>query len=162
MNYKALNARGERCADIMSNLFKRYMSEVDKECMRYIQHQMYKYDDYNNIYKDTLVTLALNKYKNMCIKYKWLANSPEEQHSVLLSTELVNMKYINLKLANAFKSRVTLKGNINNQVNQKGDKKKTKQQNNDNNFACKKVLPKKGKKETKTMRGKTYNWCKWH
>ena len=38
--------------------------------------------------KDKLMTLASNKYKNMCTKDNCLSKSPEDQHIVELSAEL--------------------------------------------------------------------------
>ena len=45
--------------------------------MRYIKQQKDKYDDGDNIEKDKLIKLALNKYEYMGTKDKWLANSYE-------------------------------------------------------------------------------------
>ena len=52
INYEVLTARGERCNNMMSNLFKGYLAAWYKYCVRYIQHQKYKYDDGGNIDKD--------------------------------------------------------------------------------------------------------------
>ena len=38
---------------------------------------MYNYYNGDNIDKDNLMTMVLNKYKNICTKDKWLANSLE-------------------------------------------------------------------------------------
>ena len=62
INYESLTARGERCNDMVSNLFKGYLAEGYKQFMRYIQHQKDKCDDGNNIDKYNLMVLALNKY----------------------------------------------------------------------------------------------------
>ena len=86
---------------------------------------MDKYDNGDSIDKDSLMMLALNKYINVCTKDKWLSKSHEEQHIVALSTEMEKIKYTNLKLEKVFKSIGTLKGKTNNQVNQKGNNKKS-------------------------------------
>ena len=70
---------------MMSNLSKVYKSAVHKEFVSYIQHQKYKFNGGENIYKDKLMELVINKYKNMCTKYKWLADSTEEQYIVVIS-----------------------------------------------------------------------------
>ena len=67
--------------------------------MGYTQNQKDKYDNGKNIDEDKLMTLFLNKYKNLCTKDKWLAKSHEEQHITALSAELDNIKYTNIKLA---------------------------------------------------------------
>ena len=87
----------------MSNLFKGYISAGDKEFVSLTQHQKYKYDYWDNTYKDKLMMLALNKYKNLCTKDKWLAKSHEEQRITALSAELDNIKYTNIKLAKFYK-----------------------------------------------------------
>ena len=77
IKYEALIARGDRCGNMMSNLFNGYLAAGDKGFVIYIQHLNDKYDERDNIYKDKLMMLALKKYKNMCTKDKWLSNSPE-------------------------------------------------------------------------------------
>ena len=57
-----LTAGGERCDKMMSNLFKRYLVEEYKYFVSYIQHQKNKHDNDDNIDKDKLMALALNKY----------------------------------------------------------------------------------------------------
>ena len=49
-----------------SNLFKGYIEAGDKSFVRYIQHQKDKYGYGEDIDKYKLVTLALNKYENLC------------------------------------------------------------------------------------------------
>ena len=73
INYEALTAIDERYDNMMSNLFKGYIAAGDKEFVRYIQHQKDTYDYGENIDKDKLMALELNKYKNLCIKDKWPA-----------------------------------------------------------------------------------------
>ena len=80
----------------------------------------------------------------------------------MLSAELEKMKDTNLKLSKVFKYKVTPKGKTNNQVNPKGENKKSPKHHNYDNYAWNKVPPKKCKKETGNMYEKAYNWCKWH
>ena len=72
------------------------------------------------------------------------------------------MKDANIKLAKVFKARGTPKENTNNQVNQKGNKKQAPKQKNYNKFDWKKVPPKQGKKDMKTINDKTYKRYKWY
>ena len=77
INYEALSARGERCDVMMSNQLNGFVVAWDKAFLRYIQHQKYKYDNGYILYKDNLMTLVLNKDKNMCTKVKCISKSPE-------------------------------------------------------------------------------------
>ena len=106
---------------------------------------------------DNLMALALNNYANLCTKYKWLANSPKQQHIVAISTELDNIKDNNIKLANFFKAKGIKNVNTHKKVNQKWNKEKKPKHKNDENYAWNKVPPRQGKKETKTMKYKTCN-----
>ena len=45
--------------------------------MGYTQNQKDKYDNGKNIDEDKLMTLFLNKYKNLCTKEKWPSKSTE-------------------------------------------------------------------------------------
>jgi hypothetical protein len=56
-------AHGERCDDIMINLFKGYMAASDSEFIWYIKTKKDAYDDGGNLTSDALMTLALNKYE---------------------------------------------------------------------------------------------------
>ena len=91
------------------------------------------------------MTLDINKYKNMCIKDKWISKSHKEQNIVALSIEIENMKDTNLKLTNVFKTKLTSKVNTNNRVNQKSDKKSPQKQKNDNKYTQNKIPRKQGK-----------------
>ena len=86
INYEGLTARGDRCNYMVSNVFKGYVEAQDKEFVRYVQHQNDKYENSDNIHKDKLITLTLNKYENLCTKEKWLDNLPKEEHIVALSS----------------------------------------------------------------------------
>ena len=76
-DYEALSGRGERCDVMMSNQLKVFVVAWDKAFLRYIQPQKYKYDNGYILYKDNLMTLVLNKDKNMCTKVKCISKSPE-------------------------------------------------------------------------------------
>ena len=56
--------------------------------MRYIQYQKNKYGDGEEIGKEKLMTLGLNKNKNLGTKYKWLEKLPRGRKNVALSAEL--------------------------------------------------------------------------
>ena len=122
INCKSLATRGERYNNMMSNLFKEYLAAGEKDFFSYIQHQKDKYDYGENIDKDRLMTLALNKYGNLCTKGKWLVKSPEQQHNMAVSAEQDKMNYTNLKLSKLFNANGTPKIKTNKQVNQKWNK----------------------------------------
>ena len=62
---------------MMGNLFRGYLAPGDKDYVKYIQHQKDMYDNGDSKNNDNLMTLSLNKYKNICTKGNWLAKSPE-------------------------------------------------------------------------------------
>ena len=106
------------------------------------------------------MTLALNKYKNLCTKYNWLAKSHEEQQIVTISEELDKMKDASIKLSNVFKAKGTPTGKTNKPVNQKADQK-TQNKIMSKSILGRNFIPNKVKIEQK-MHNKTYNWFKWH
>ena len=78
LNYEGLKARGERCDDIMANLFKGYLAVSDKQFHAYMQIKKNEYDDDVNITPERLMQLALNKYEVLTTKDIWGAPSEEE------------------------------------------------------------------------------------
>ena len=67
------------------------------------------------------------------------------------------MKDRKLKQEKILKSKETRKGGESKQVKPKGNNKNTPNENNYDKYAWKKVPPKEGEKEKKTINGKTYH-----
>ena len=106
-NYEGLRARGERCDDIMINLFKGYESASDSEFVRYIRAKKDKYEDGDDMEPEQLMTFALNKYESLVKNGRWNAKSVEQEQIIALSAELKQLKDTNLKLARSVTSQVS-------------------------------------------------------
>lgn len=174
-NYEGLRARGERCDDIMINLFKGYVSASDSEFVRYIRAKKDKYEDGEDLTPEQLMTFALNKYETLVKDGRWNAKSAEQEQIVALTAEVKELKDNNLKLARTITSRTSNsrrsgnqqqrgnnqnrnrnnRGNSNNRSNNRSNRRTDK-------WAWKKVPPKDNESHTKTVNGKTYHWCDEH
>jgi hypothetical protein len=161
-NYEGLLARGERCDDIMINLFKGYMAASDSEFVRYIKTKKDAYDDGGDLTSDALMTLALNKYEMLKKQDAWNAKSIEQEQIVALSAELQKIKDANLKLAKSIKDKKSSKGKKDDKggSGKSGGFKKGKRAID--KYAWKKEPPKEGQPKTKEVKGRTYHWCEEH
>ena len=73
-----LNARGRETQDLLTNLFKAYMSIKDVHFVDYVNEKLSRYEEGELMEADQLMTLTVNKYKNMMIKNQWEAPSPHD------------------------------------------------------------------------------------
>ena len=73
-----LNARGGETQDLLTNLFKAYVSVKDVHFVDYINEKLSQYEEGEPMEADQLMTLTANKYKNMMIKNQWEAPSPHD------------------------------------------------------------------------------------
>ena len=73
-----LNAHGGETQDLLTNLFKAYMSIKDVCFVDYINEKLSRYEEGELMEADQLMTLTANKYKNMMIKNQWEAPSPQD------------------------------------------------------------------------------------
>ena len=73
-----LNARGGETQDLLTNLFKAYVSVKDVCFVDYINEKLSRYEEGELMEADQLMTLTANKYKNMMIKNQWEAPSPHD------------------------------------------------------------------------------------
>jgi hypothetical protein len=168
-NYEGLRARGERCDDIMINLFKGYMCASDSEFVRYMRQKKDHYDDGNDMTPEELMTLALNKYETLNKQDLWNAKSQEQEQIVALTAELNKIKDANLKLAKSISSGTSnSSGRNSNRRGANNAKKSSNKKGNGNNrrsndkWAWKKIPPKDDEPQTKTINGQTYHWCDEH
>jgi hypothetical protein len=104
VNWEGLKARGERCDDLMINLFKGYQAASDREFVRYINQKKDAYDDGSDLTPEQLMTFALNKYEVLTKQDLWNAKTAEQEQIVALSAELGKIKDVNLKLARTLQS----------------------------------------------------------
>ena len=72
-----LNARGGETHDLLTNLFKAYVSVKDAHFVDYVNEKLSRYEGEPKE-ADQLMTLTANKYKNMMIQNQWEAPSPHD------------------------------------------------------------------------------------
>ena len=73
-----LNARGGETQDLLTNLFKAYVSVKDARFVDYVNEKLSQYEEGEPMEADQLMTWTANKYKNMIIQYQWEAPSPHD------------------------------------------------------------------------------------
>ena len=75
---KQLNARGGETHNLLTNLFKAYVTVKDVRFVDYVNEKLSQYKEGEPMEADQLMTLTTNKYKNMMIKNQWDAPSPHD------------------------------------------------------------------------------------
>ena len=73
-----LNACGGETQDLLTNLFKAYVSIKDACFVDYVYEKLSRYEEGKLMEADQLMTWTANKYKNMMIQNKWEAPSPHD------------------------------------------------------------------------------------
>ena len=73
-----LNAHGGETQDLLTNLFKAYVSVKDACFVDYVNEKVSQYEEGEPMEADQLMTLTANKYKNMMIQNQWEAPSPND------------------------------------------------------------------------------------
>jgi len=164
-----LNARGETTTDLLSNLFKGYMSAGDEVFVKYIEEKQSRYDEGQDLTHTQLMNLASNKYKLLVEKKKWRIMSEQDKKILALETKLEEYKK-SFKASKTAQKKDTSNSNSNsgktNNNKSKGGKKSGKSNK------PKKELPAWvyqhpgqefiDQNRSKTVDGKTYWWCIYH
>eukprot|EP00977_Amphora_coffeiformis_P029574 scaffold41624_cov405-Amphora_coffeaeformis.AAC.1 len=83
-----LRARGQTSNDLVSNLFKGYLSCADRTFVNYIEKKQEDYDEGATFTHTELMNLAANKYKTLVQAGKWLSPSAEEQKILALEAKV--------------------------------------------------------------------------
>ena len=78
LNYTDINACGERCDDLMADLFKGYLAAANCEFVCYIKTNQVAYYYSEDITSENLMNLALNKFWILSGSYQCKSKSPEE------------------------------------------------------------------------------------
>ena len=73
-----LNASGVETHNLLTNLFKAYVSVKDARFVDYDTEKLSRYEEGELMEADQLMTLKANKYKNMMIQNQWEAPSPHD------------------------------------------------------------------------------------
>ena len=73
-----LNARDGETHDLLTNLFKAYVSIKDAQFVDYLNEKLSRYEEGEPMEADHLMTLTANKYKNMMIQNQLEAPTPHD------------------------------------------------------------------------------------
>ena len=94
-----LNARGGETQDLLTNLFKAYVSVKDTCFVDYINEKSSQYKEGERMEADQLMTLTANKYKNMMIQNQSEAPSPQDTNIQDLESKVEKLQCDELKCA---------------------------------------------------------------
>ena len=87
-----LKARGGETHDLLTNLFKAYISVKDARFVDYVNEKLSRYKEGEPMEADQLMTLTANKYKNMMIQNQWEAPSPHDATIQALQTKVEKLQ----------------------------------------------------------------------
>ena len=87
-----LKARGGETHDLLTNLFKAYISDKDARFVDYVNEKLSRYKEGEPMEADQLMTLTANKYKNMMIQNQWEAPSPHDATIQALQTKVEKLQ----------------------------------------------------------------------
>ena len=87
-----LKARGGETHDLLTNLFKAYISVKDAHFVDYVNEKLSRYKEGEPMEADQLMTLTANKYKNMMIQNQWEAPSPHGAMIQALQTKVEKLQ----------------------------------------------------------------------
>ena len=152
---KALSSRGERTLDLLTYLFKAYLSCTDEKFVKYISDIQSKHDDGDEMITATsLMNKAMNRYKILQTRGEWEARSRLEERIIAMQARL------------DAKSNKGKRSSDGNKGSQGGDKKKAKRDNDGKSKSKPKWLADNVKpapadiNKTKTWIGdKPWYWC---
>ena len=87
-----LKARGGETHDLLTNLFKAYISVKDAHFVDYVNERLSRYEEGEPMEADQLMTLTANKYNNMMIQNQWEAPSPHDATIQALQTKVEKLQ----------------------------------------------------------------------
>ena len=87
-----LKACGGETHDLLTNLFKAYISIKDACFVDYVNEKLSRYEEGETMEADKLMTLTANKYRNMMIQNQWEAPSPHDATIQALQTKVEKLQ----------------------------------------------------------------------
>ena len=88
-----LNACGSETQDLLTNLFKAYVSFKDAHFVDYVNEKLSQYEEGELMEADQLMTLTANEYKNMMIQNQWEAPSPHDATIQALKSKVEELQH---------------------------------------------------------------------
>jgi len=163
---KGLKARSIKPPDIITSLFAAYKLAADSKFVEYITRKEESYEDGTDELKaETLMSLALSKYKVYKGRKEWMKKMKQELQFVAMHSELEDAKK---KLALAVRGGGKAKnGNPLGGASKKTSDEATHRGSragrpNTGQFAWKGIAPKTGEPHKKSVNGKSYIFCPHH
>ena len=89
---QALAARGQSTTDLLTNIFKAYMSVPDRQFKAYINGKLERYEEGLSITPLQLMTWAKLKFNIIAERKEWNAPTEEEKQILALKAEVSNLK----------------------------------------------------------------------
>ena len=87
-----LRSRGETTTDLLTNLFKGYLSCSDRDFCDYITRKQDAWEEGTDIQPDRLMKQAADKYKTLLQKGLWNAPDKNEEKILALQSEIKKLK----------------------------------------------------------------------
>jgi len=100
LNLELLRSRGCKTEDLLTNLFKGYLSATDRTFKLYIERKQEEYEEGTDVKPEALMKLAANKYNILKEKELWNAPSTEEEKIVALESKLAKIQAANRRQGN--------------------------------------------------------------
>jgi len=155
----ALDARGARTFDLLTNLFKAYAVCADEKFIKYIEDLQNDHDDGTKpLTAPKLMLKAENKYKIMKTRETWEAPTAVDERIIALQATIQSMQN---KLSNGKKKRKNDEGksendNSSNKKRKQSKKEKKKQEKPE---WMSKPPSKDELKKPRRWNGKNWHWC---
>ena len=141
-----LAARGEKTQDLFTNLIKGYETVPDEKFKDLIERKRDAYEEGEDISEKMFMATAKAKYMARKQSELWNAPTIEQEQILALTAQIDSLK----TKANSTTAKKT------------SDKASKKQNSSTKDSAWKKIAPKSGDSQTKTLNSNTYNWCPHH
>ena len=158
---ETLNSNNSPSTDLLTNLFRGYLSHNDPDFVEYIKTQELKWedgkdDDEGEITPDRLMKSALARYNTIQVK-----NGTNGSHGPRGKAKDDGVIALAAQFQSAIQALTALKATIGHEANPSG-KKKQKGLKDSKKWAWKTVAPKPGEAKTKKFDGKDYVFCPYH
>ena len=88
-----LNAPGGEDHDLLTNLFKAYVSVKDAHFVNYVNEKLSQYEEGEPMESDQLMTLMANKHKKMMIQNQWEAPYPHDATIQAHQSKVVKLQW---------------------------------------------------------------------
>lgn len=158
-NIQQLQARGETTEDLLTNLFKGYLTVKDQRFLKYIEDKQCNYEEGQSITPNQLMNWAKTRYDILQQKGLWEAPSKEEQQILALQSQVSDLKKKN-KGNTSYRNGNRNSNKNNNSNNRNNNSSSNRQSKQENMPEWKTKEPSEADKwKVKEMHGRDWWWC---